>query len=83
MRWVKGHCTPPIGKPAKNSWQVNLALRGHGHGSGVGQGFAESTFFLEFAYFEDFAAVEALYILRIVIFSDQLRSPVLAGRIGC
>jgi hypothetical protein len=52
-------------------------------GSGVGERFAESTFFVKFAYLEDFAAVEALYILCIVILGDELSSLVLTGGIGC
>lgn len=52
-------------------------------GSGVRQGFAEAGFFLKFAHFEDFAAVEAFHILRVIILSDELSSLVLAGRIGC
>ena len=81
MRWIKGHCTPPI-RSQREILGVG-ALRGYYAGSGVGQRFAESTFFLKFAHFEDFAAVEALYILCIVIFGDELSSPVLAGGVGC
>jgi hypothetical protein len=51
--------------------------------SGVGERLAEAGFVLEFAYFEDFAAIEAFDILRIVVFGDELSALVLAGRNGC
>jgi hypothetical protein len=51
---------------------------------GVGEGLIEAGFIrAEFVGFEDGAAVEALYILRICIFSDELRAKMFAiGRIG-
>jgi hypothetical protein len=81
MRWVKGDCTPPM-RSQREILGVRVP-RGYHGGSGVGQRFAESIFVLKFAYFEDFTAVQALYILCIVILGDELSSPVLAGRIGC
>jgi hypothetical protein len=46
---------------------------------GVRKRFAEISAVVQFAGFEDLAAVEALDVLRIVIFGDQARSGVLAG----
>jgi hypothetical protein len=47
-------------------------------GSGVGEGFAGAGIIGDFAGLENFAAVEALDVLRVVIFGDQLRTFVLA-----
>jgi len=47
--------------------------------SGVGERFAGARAVIQFAHFEDFATIEALDILRFVIFSDELRVFVLAS----
>ena len=46
--------------------------------SGVGEGFAGGGIIGDFAGLENFAAVKALDVLRVVIFSDDLRAFVLA-----
>ena len=61
-----------------------FAAARRGAGSGVGERFAETRLVVfQFAGFEDFAAVQALHVLRVFIFGDELRSFVLAGGIGC
>jgi hypothetical protein len=49
--------------------------------SGVGERFAGAQAVIQFANFEDFSAIEALDILRVVIFSDELGAFVLASGI--
>jgi hypothetical protein len=45
---------------------------------GVGERFALTGIFGDFAGLENFAAVETLKVLRVVVFSDDLRASVLA-----
>src|ERR1700683_3419217 len=93
MQWVKAHSTPEAGIRGKVSScgshrarrQVappDRAIRNAR--SRVRKRFAETRLLiLQFASFQYLPAIQALHILRILILGNQLRSLVLAGRLGC